>query len=73
MPRTVRELIRVLERASSQARLGDLTQVVIDGNADPHDRTPFLFEIPGEGDTAAGAHYDPDSDRVVIDVVKDPA
>lgn len=70
MSRTVRELIRVLERASSQAKMGDLTEVFVAVEME-HARVPFA--IPGEGETAAGAHYDLETDRVVIDIESEPA
>ncbi len=64
MSRTVRELIRVLERAASHAPNGDLATVVVDARGGDD---PFFLGIPGEGDTAAGAHLDLDTMQVVIE------
>jgi hypothetical protein len=59
--------MRVLERAAAQAPRGDLTDVVVDARADPDDDAAFILGIPGTGETAVGAHYDPDRHQVVID------
>jgi hypothetical protein len=66
MSRTVRELIRVLERAASHAPNGDLATVVIDARTDFRD-DPFYLGIPGEGETAVGAHLDVDTMQIVIE------